>query len=89
MWMQSKLSNALFIELKGGERVEKAYLDKYDIMNIFDCCADRAMAIIRSIKSVSDSLKIKGKVTKADYDAWFNRPLKKDSANDTTRALSN
>ena len=60
--------------------MEKAYLDKYDIMNIFDCCADRALAIIRSIKSVSDNLKIKGKVTKADYDAWFNRPLKKDNA---------
>ena len=68
--------------------MEKAYLDKYDIMNIFDCCADRAMAIIRSIKSVSDSLKIKGKVTKADYDAWFNRPLKKDSASRENKALS-
>lgn len=69
--------------------MEKAYLDKYDIMNIFDCCADRAMAIIRSIKSVSDSLKIKGKVTKADYEAWFNRPIKKDSAPRENKALSN
>ena len=57
-------------------------------MNIFDCCADRALAIIRSIKSVSDSLKIKGKVTKADYDAWFNRPLKKDNAKDFPETIA-
>ena len=59
---------------------EKAFMDKYDIMNLYSCGCDKAMAIIRSIKSVSDSLKIKGKVTKNDYLAWYNRPLKKDNA---------
>ena len=49
------------------------FLDKYDIMNIFKCGSDRAMAIIRGIKSVSDTLKLKGKVTLADYYAWYNR----------------
>lgn len=62
--------------------MDKLYYDKYDIMNMFHCGVDKAMAIIRSIKSVSDSLKIKGKVTTTDYEAWFNRPIKKDSMND-------
>lgn len=61
---------------------EKAYLDKDDIMKIFACGRDRALAIIRSIKTYSDSLKLKGKVTKNDYLAWLNRPLKKDNAPD-------
>lgn len=46
--------------------MDKLYYDKYDIMNMFHCGVDKAMAIIRSIKSVSDSLKIKGKVTTPD-----------------------
>lgn len=68
--------------------MNKLYYDKYDIMNMFNCGADKAMAIIRSIKSVSDSLKIKGKVTTTDYEAWFNRPIKKDNASRENKALS-
>lgn len=49
------------------------FLDKYDIMNIFKCGSDRAMAIIRGIKSVSDTLKLKGKVTLVDYEIWYQR----------------
>ena len=60
--------------------MEKAYLDHIDIMNLFGCGKDRAYAIIRSIKSYSDILGLAGKVTKTDYEAWYNRPLKKDNA---------
>lgn len=52
----------------------KLYLDKFDIMEMFDCGADKALSIIRSIKSVSDSLKLKGKVTPRDFELWYNLP---------------
>ena len=59
--------------------MEKLFYDKYDIMNMFKCGVDKAMAIIRAIKSVSDIAGIKGKVTITDYSAWYNRPIKKDN----------
>lgn len=59
---------------------DKLYYDYLDIMKMFNCGRDRAYAIIRSIKSVSDSLNIKGRVTRNDYLAWYNRPIKKDNA---------
>ena len=59
--------------------MDKLYYDKYDIMNMFHCGVDKAMAIIRAIKSVSDIAGLKGKVTKTDYEAWFTRPIKKDN----------
>ncbi len=58
----------------------KLYLDHIDIMDMFDCGKDRALAIIRSVKSVSDTCKLKGKITRPDFDVWYNRPLKKDNA---------
>ncbi len=58
----------------------KLYLDCIDIMDMFDCGKDKALSIIRSVKSVSDTCKIKGKITKPDFDKWYNRPLKKDNA---------
>lgn len=73
--------------------MDKLYYDKYDIMNMFHCGVDKAMAILRAIKSVSNIADMKGKVTVTDYQAWLNRPLetkKKDNAEhflDTT-ALS-
>lgn len=54
---------------------EKQYYDCIDIMNKFGCGKDRAYAIIRAIKSVSDTLQIPGKVTTVDFDLWFNLPL--------------
>lgn len=59
--------------------MEKFYLDHIDIMQKFGCGKDRAYAIIRSIKSVSDTLNLAGKVTIADFEAWYNKPLKKDN----------
>lgn len=60
--------------------MEKTYLDYLDIMNLFGCGKDRARAIIRSIKAKSDTLKLKGKVTRVDFEVWYNEPLKKDNA---------
>ena len=52
---------------------EKQYLDKYDIMNIFGCGVDRALAIIRSIKETTGNpLGLKGKVLITEYEAWKN-----------------
>ena len=57
-------------------------------MNMFHCGVDKAMAIIRSIKSVSDIADMKGKVTITDYQAWLNRPIiaiKKDNTDENSR----
>lgn len=59
---------------------EKVYLDKDDIKKIFGCGTAKAYSIIRSIRAYSDSLNLQGKVTRNDYLAWLNRPLKKDNA---------
>ncbi|MCM1043328.1 MAG: hypothetical protein NC350_03870 [Corallococcus sp.] len=50
---------------------KRQFLDKHDIMQIFECGRSKAEGIIRSIKSVSDKLMIKGKVTVSDYNAWY------------------
>ena len=63
--------------------MDKLYYDKYDIMNMFHCGVDKAMAILRAIKSVSNIADMKGKVTVTDYQAWLNKPIetiKKDNA---------
>ena len=52
---------------------KKMYLDKYDIMRLFDCGESKAVMIIRCIKSVSDTLHLKGKVTQIDFDTWYQR----------------
>lgn len=49
------------------------YLDYLDIMKIFKCGRDKAMSIIRAIKSKSDIAGIKGKVTTSDYETWFSQ----------------
>lgn len=50
------------------------YLDYKDIMILFKprCGRDKALSIIRSIKSVRDIANIKGVVTVSDYEFWFN-----------------
>lgn len=53
---------------------KKLYFDKDDIMRMFNCSESKAYAIIRSIKSVSDSLKIRGRVTLADFERWYALP---------------
>ena len=53
-------------------RNEKQYLDKHDISEMFDCGRDKAIGIIRSIKKVSDTCKLKGKVTLNDFEKWKN-----------------
>lgn len=55
-------------EILSGQRV----LDVDDIMKIFDCGRGKAQSIIRSIKSVSDIARCKGKVTVTDYEKWFS-----------------
>lgn len=50
---------------------KKMYLDKYDIMQMFECCEAKALMIIRCIKKVSDTLRLKGKVTQTDFDCWY------------------
>ena len=63
--------------------MEKKFYDHLDIMNMFGCGKDRAYAIIRAIKTVSDIAKLAGKVTISDFDKWFNMPLdanKKETA---------
>ncbi len=53
--------------------MEKDYLDKHDIMSIFECGEAKAMCIIRSIKSYTGNhLALKGKVLKTEYEAWKN-----------------
>lgn len=48
----------------------KQYFDVEDIKNIFACNKNIAYRIIREIKSVSDILRISGKVAIADYQRW-------------------
>lgn len=60
--------------MNGPNYNKKLYFDKHDIMEMFHCCASKAYTIIRSIKSVSDSLHIKGRVTVADFERWYNLP---------------
>ena len=55
------------------EILEKSqFLDYIDIMKIFNCGRDKALSIIRGIKSVRDIARIKGKVAISDYEFWFN-----------------
>ncbi len=49
------------------------YLDYLDIMDLFKCGRDKALSIIRAIKSVSNIAGIKGKVTISDYEFWYNK----------------
>lgn len=66
--------------------MDKLFYDKYDIMKMFECGADKAMAIIRAIKNVSNIANLKGKVTVTDYQAWLNGPIasiKKDNVDRT------
>lgn len=51
------------------------YITVKDLEQIFDCSRGSAQRIMRQIKAYSDSLRIKGKVTTTDYEAWFNRPM--------------
>lgn len=48
------------------------YLDVADMMTLFECGRDKAKAIIRLIKEVSDIANIKGKVTISDYFKWYS-----------------
>ena len=65
--------------------MEKKFYDHLDIMNMFGCGRDRAYAIIRTIKTVSDIANLSVKVTTSDFDKWFNMPrqdaIKKETVN--------
>jgi len=50
---------------------EKPFLNYADIMKIFRCGENKARAIIRAIKSVSDTIPIQGKVAQVDYEKWL------------------
>lgn len=59
------------------------YLNKFDIMRIFDVGINKAMEIIWRIKQVSDIANIKGKVTIKDYELWATvQPVEKDHERD-------
>ena len=51
---------------------KQQFLTIADLQKIFDCGLSSAQKIMREIKTKSDSLKIKGKVTVKDYEIWFN-----------------
>lgn len=74
---------------------EKFYYDVYDIMRMFGVGRCKAYDLLAEIKVVSNSLPVAGKVTIADFQAWFNRPLEKQktaeqiaSAGGTTSTIS-
>jgi len=48
-----------------------------DIAEMFDISKDTAYDYIRSIKSVSDTLGLAGKVHKQDYEFWLKERLGK------------
>ena len=51
------------------------FLDVQDIMKLFACGRGVAYKRIQEIKAVSDILRLRGKVTISDYEAWYNSPL--------------
>lgn len=51
---------------------DRQFLDTADLMKVFDCGRNSAQRVMREIKAVSDIAKLKGKITVADYDNWFN-----------------
>lgn len=56
------------------------FLNVKDMMILFACGRDTAYKRLREIKSVSDILHVRGKVTLTDYEAWYNRPIAKQEA---------
>ena len=52
---------------------EKLYLDHEDIQKLFDCGKNKAYEIIQSVKVVSNTLNIKGKITRKDLDVWIEQ----------------
>lgn len=50
--------------------MEKPYLDVNDIMELMNCCRNKAYDYIRAIKSVSDVGKTAGRVMRRDFNLW-------------------
>lgn len=77
----SRRTAELFQKIKEGIMTKQEllktpqFLDKIDIMKMFDCCEPKALSLIRSIKSVSDRAGLKGKVTITDYNEWYNHTV--------------
>lgn len=55
------------------------FLDWKDIQRMYQCGRNKALSLIRSIKSVSDIAELQGKVTISDYEAWYNQSPKKEA----------
>lgn len=51
----------------------KMYLDHNDIQRLFGCGKNKAYEIIQSVKVVSNTLKIRGKITRKDLETWIER----------------
>ncbi|MBQ8567291.1 MAG: hypothetical protein IJ445_06905 [Clostridia bacterium] len=50
-----------------------AFVDKYDIIDMFKCGESKALSIIRSVKKCTgDKLGIKGKVLITELNEWMN-----------------
>ena len=61
-------------------QVKKLYITTDDLQDMFGCGIHKAESIMRSIKSYSDSIKVRGKVLRTDFEAWYNRPLEKKTS---------
>jgi len=56
---------------------EKAYLDKSDIMNRYDCGINKAKSIIKSIKEASGGVLGKGKVLPSEIEYWERKIIER------------
>ena len=50
----------------------RQFISTADLEKIFDCGTCTAQRIMREIKAKSDIAKLKGKVTVANYETWYN-----------------
>ena len=60
--------------------MEKEVLTVSDFKQMFEISDNKAYEIVASIKSVSDTLGIAGKVHKQDYDFWLKKRLGQPSS---------
>lgn len=52
---------------------KKSFITIADLQNVYHCSKTTAQRTMREIKSISDRLKVQGKVTVSDYLTWYWR----------------
>lgn len=78
----------MLCKLKGGEVVQSEIINVKDMMQLLGGASySTACRVIRQVKHKSDRLGIRGIIHRLDWEEYLS--TKKDSANDSTRALSN